>query len=78
MYNPQIGDLLFNSDNELGDDIGMIINMTDLDGRRMEECKEIPEPNDRTYYITWLKENFTTAYPLICVEEYREQYNKLR
>ena len=78
MYNPQIGDLLFNSGDELGCGIGMIIDMTDLDGRRMEECEEIPEPNDRTYYITWLKENFTTAYPLSLIQGYREQYNMLR
>ena len=71
MYNPQIGDLLLNEDYY---GIGMIVNMTDFDGRRMEECKEIPEPNDRTYYITWFKENLTTAYPLVLVQDYREQF----
>ena len=80
MYNPQIGDLLFNDDRtEYGcGGIGVIVNMTDFDGRRMEECEEIPEPNDRTYYINWLmKEDVTTAYPLICVQDYRERYNIL-
>ena len=78
MYNPQIGDLLFN-DGSLGfNGIGMIVNMTHLDGRRMEECKEIPEPNDRTYYINWMEQNITTAYPLALVEAFRNQFNMQR
>ena len=73
MYNPQIGDLLFNDGDGLGG-LGMIVDMTDLDGQSMEECEEIPEPNDRTYYILWMAEDVTTAYPFVLVEEYREQF----